>query len=1262
MLLIFLKFIASAALLFVFYRIVLRGKASYAVSRAYLLALPIVSLIISVLTFEVYPTGTEFAIEQIDFGHYTAPTAPVETDYVPDIAPAQAATTEPAAVPAAMPATAPAAEPVQAKQPIVIDWMAMLKWTVPAISLLLLLLAAYHIGKVLTIKSKMDVENTAEGYSLISSPSVNTPFSFAKTIFLPASLHEPGKSMIIRHEKAHIAHRHYADVWFMELITRLFWFNPFVWLCRNELRNVHEFQADHDVIASDVSISAYQTTLLEMVMNVSSPVVNGFNHSFIRQRFIEMKKSAVGTLGRVAKISTLAWIGVMFCAFTFTEKKAEPNPAVPSPDETYVAQKLLLECKSMVNYSHLLTKNWVFIDRNPDTPDKLALKKIHNEDFPQLQAELLEVSEKWNDSNRKELESIFSFINDTLFAYQKNIMERLKTLTDYEDMFVAMDAQMMVEEGGDETNAANEVNARIDALIKEIRTAATTQATTKNAPAQTLGAGKFVIEGSVDPGITDSCYLIYFADENFEIVEKPVACVPVVDKKFHYEVELNDLTVCRIRCIFPGGEICSAWIETFAAPGVTFELTVHNGHYSGQYTNYVSKIRRLADTYCKNHHLNENAAKPDGLYKTWENVKYGNWNNQKVKKVDFCEKRTVVTLSAAHWERGDLNSDVCLRDSAGNLYKMLHNESSGNRYIDYIRGARYAFEPLPKGVTHFDLVQKVSKKVTFTNENGEAAVLNGRDVTVIVENIRENLTPNPKPNFSITFKTELTNEVTGFRLELMSADENTKNYCLSDDVELDSNGMATFNTYLDKPCMVWVLQTLNNGVPVYNYQISIPFVPGENAQFTLTSTGIKRDEGPGFRMEMPSYQLTGSKFYTEWNKAEKKFNEIFDKQGDKANAAINEYVKKNANNLGLVMQYLIGPWNADYSILPEKTLQNPMVKLLKQRDDEWKKSIAESQKRREEARTNTAPGKMFADLDLQNMSNPNNRPSLSDIVGKGRYVLVNFCYPPDEKSRETGKAIDALLEKFKGKPIDAISIVCNHISGPDYFKESLKGFDVSHKVYYDVSHQANRTYGIGNCEIILFDPDGTILKRNIAAADLEKAVDEALNGKTSATQDSKVESLQQGSTTGISSQDDKYKAMHIYNFTKQVEWPASKGDFVMCVLGKTEVMSQLKAITNGKTVNGKPIKVVGVNNVGDIPNCQILYVPTSETSNLKSAIEKVGNAATLIVSDSQGALENGSCINLVEIDEKIKYEASKANIESRGLKANLYLLNNAINN
>ena len=1270
MLTIFLKFIASAALLFAFYRIVLRGKASYTVSRAYLLALPIISVIFSVVTFEVYPSGTEIAIEQIDFGHYTAPATPVETDYVPDVAPVQVTTAAPAA-PAAVQTPAPSAAPVQEKRPIVIDWMALLQWGIPAVSLLLLLLAVYYICKVLVIKSRMNVETTAEGYSLISSPNVDTPFSFAKTIFLPTSLNEPGKSLIIRHEKAHIRHRHYADVWFMELITRLLWFNPFVWLCRNELRNVHEFQADHDVISSDVNINAYQTTLLEMVMNVSSPVVNGFNHSFIRRRFVEMKSTAAGTLGRVAKIGTLVWFVAMFCAFTFTEKKSEPNPAAAlSPTGRTAEQKLLMECKSMVNYSHSLTKNWVYIERASDTPDKLALKKIHNEQFPELQSELLEVSKKWNDSDRKELESIFTFINDTLFAYQKDIMKALNSIADYDDMFNMLEIQIMVQDDEDavETNAANKAVARIDALIEKIKVGGTAPTPTKNVAVQTLGPGKFVIEGAVDPGITDSCYLIYFADENFDIIETPVACVPVVDKKFHYEVELNDLTVCRIRCIFPGGEICSAWIETFAAPGVTFELTVHNGYYSAssQYSNYLSKIRRLADTYCKNHHLNENVAKPDGLYKTWENVKYGNWNNHKVEKVEFCEKKTTVTLSPSRWEHSELSSDVCLRDSAGNLYKMLHNESTGNRYIDYIRGVRYSFEPLPKDVTKFDMVQKTNKKASVFNENGvnQWYDVAGYNINVIVADIAENLNADQKPNFSITFKTELTNEVSGCTFEVMSADEmQTGNARLLGDIDLDSNGEGTFSTYLAEPCIVWVLQTMADGGPIRAYQINIPFVPGENAQFTLKSTGIKRDGGLGFRMEMPSYQLTGSKFYTEWEKAEKKFNEMFDKHGDKANAAINEYVKKNGSNLGLVMQYLIGPWNADYSILPQKTLQNPMVKLLKQRDDAWAKEREEALKRIEEARANTAPGKMFVDLDLMNMTNTNNRPSLSDIVGKGRYVLAHFSYSDNGAIKDS---VEALWQKHKGSQVDVIGIECTHISSSYFYDKIYKDMGISYKMYYDCSHKSSQ-YGLGGKEeAILFGPDGTILRRDIAAEELEKVVDETVNGQTSATQGSKVESPQQNSTASYTSQDDKYKAMHIYNFTKQVEWPAgeTKGDFVICVVNQDNLLKQLKEITKGKTVGKSTISVVGVKSIDEISKCHILYLPQDESSadKIKAIAAKLGKAATLIVSDCQGALESGSCINFVEINEKIKYEVSQNAIENRKMKVNPALISMSVNN
>ena len=59
-----------------------------------------------------------------------------------------------------------------------------------------------------------------------------------------------------------------------------------------------------------------------------------------------------------------------------------------------------------------------------------------------------------------------------------------------------------------------------------------------------------------------------------------VACVPVVNKRFEYSVELDKPKVGRLRCIFPDGSLCSAWIDLDFVPGETYHITVHNGYYS----------------------------------------------------------------------------------------------------------------------------------------------------------------------------------------------------------------------------------------------------------------------------------------------------------------------------------------------------------------------------------------------------------------------------------------------------------------------------------------------------------------------------------------------------------------------------------------------------------------------------------------------------------------------------------------------------------
>ena len=93
----------------------------------------------------------------------------------------------------------------------------------------------------------------------------------------------------------------------------------------------------------------------------------------------------------------------------------------------------------------------------------------------------------------------------------------------------------------------------------------------------------FKIVGRVDENFKDSLFNIYIAESrealyNLEDHEY-VACVPVVNKRFEWQTELTKPCVGRLRCIFPDGELCSAWIDLDFVPGETYNITVHNGYY-----------------------------------------------------------------------------------------------------------------------------------------------------------------------------------------------------------------------------------------------------------------------------------------------------------------------------------------------------------------------------------------------------------------------------------------------------------------------------------------------------------------------------------------------------------------------------------------------------------------------------------------------------------------------------------------------------------
>ncbi len=152
----------------------------------------------------------------------------------------------------------------------------------------LFILLLVQLFSILALKRRGKL-TVKDGFEMVESAEIPTPFSFYKTIFLSPNLTGSKLEMILKHEQWHIKHRHYLDVFIIEILVRLFWFNPVLWWVRRELRNVSEFHADRSVLDEGHNLYKYQTVILEEVMENNPYLANGFNNSFTKKRFIMMK-------------------------------------------------------------------------------------------------------------------------------------------------------------------------------------------------------------------------------------------------------------------------------------------------------------------------------------------------------------------------------------------------------------------------------------------------------------------------------------------------------------------------------------------------------------------------------------------------------------------------------------------------------------------------------------------------------------------------------------------------------------------------------------------------------------------------------------------------------------------------------------------------------------------------------------------------------------------------------------------------------------
>ena len=133
----------------------------------------------------------------------------------------------------------------------------------------------------------------------------------------------------------------------------------------------------------------------------------------------------------------------------------------------------------------------------------------------------------------------------------------------------------------------------------------------------------FKIVGRVDENIKDSLYNIYIAESGEELAnigdDDYVACVPVINKRFEWQTELDKPMAGRLRCIFPDGSLCSAWINLDFVPGETYNITVHNGYYDGD-QDYERRVGRYSGKSLLNERQKRGNDDVTGEDDDWEEV------------------------------------------------------------------------------------------------------------------------------------------------------------------------------------------------------------------------------------------------------------------------------------------------------------------------------------------------------------------------------------------------------------------------------------------------------------------------------------------------------------------------------------------------------------------------------------------------------------------------------------------------------------------
>ena len=141
----------------------------------------------------------------------------------------------------------------------------------------------------------------------------------------------------------------------------------------------------------------------------------------------------------------------------------------------------------------------------------------------------------------------------------------------------------------------------------------------------------------------------------------------------------------------------------------------------------------------------------------------------------------------------------------------------------------------------------------------------------------------------------------------------------------------------------------------------------------------------------------------------------------------------------------------------------------------------------------------------------------------------------------------------------------------------------------------------------------------------------------------------------------RVKATFLYKFVGYAAWPEASfaqpdSPVVMGVMGDDPLAAELTEAVAGRTMDGHPLVIRRIGESDSLAGLQVLFVARQETARLGALARATSGKPLLLVSEAEGALDQGSMINFVVSSGRVRFDIAPETAEKRGVKLSSRLL------